>query len=63
MQVAQVVHSIIAVLFIALIIGHIYIGTLGTEGAFEAWGLAKTISIGPRRITNFGWRRRSRRVE
>ena len=38
MQIAQVVHSVIAVLFIALIIGHIYIGTLGTEGAFEAMG-------------------------
>jgi formate dehydrogenase subunit gamma len=38
MQAAQVVHSIIAVLFIALIIAHIYIGTLGMEGAFEAMG-------------------------
>jgi formate dehydrogenase subunit gamma len=38
MQGAQVVHSIVAILFIALIIGHIYIGTLGTEGAFEAMG-------------------------
>jgi formate dehydrogenase subunit gamma len=38
MQIAQVVHSIIAMLFIALIIGHIYIGTLGNEGAFEAMG-------------------------
>jgi formate dehydrogenase subunit gamma len=38
MQIAQVAHSIIAVLFIALIIGHIYIGTLGMEGAFEAMG-------------------------
>jgi formate dehydrogenase subunit gamma len=38
MQAAQVMHSIIAMLFIALIIGHIYIGTLGTEGAFEAMG-------------------------
>ena len=36
MQIAQVVHSIIAVLFIALIIAHIYIGTLGMEGAFKA---------------------------
>ena len=36
MQIAQVVHSIIAVLFVALIIAHIYIGTLGMEGAFEA---------------------------
>jgi formate dehydrogenase subunit gamma len=38
MQIAQVVHSVIAVLFIALILGHIYIGTLGMEGAFEAMG-------------------------
>jgi formate dehydrogenase subunit gamma len=38
MQLAQVVHSIIAILFVALILGHIYIGTLGTEGAFEAMG-------------------------
>src|ERR1700741_1097371 len=38
MQIAQVVHSVIAVLFIAVILGHIYIGTLGMEGAFEAMG-------------------------
>jgi formate dehydrogenase subunit gamma len=30
------VHAVIAILFIALILGHIYIGTLGMEGAFEA---------------------------
>jgi formate dehydrogenase subunit gamma len=38
MQIAQVVHSIIALLFIAVILAHIYIGTLGMEGAFEAMG-------------------------
>ena len=38
MEVAQVVHAVIAVLFVALILGHIYIGTLGMEGAFEAMG-------------------------
>src|SRR5262249_20071616 len=36
MQIAQVAHAVIAVLFVALILGHIYIGTLGMEGAFEA---------------------------
>jgi formate dehydrogenase subunit gamma len=36
MQLAQVVHAVIALLFIALILAHIYIGTLGMEGAFEA---------------------------
>ena len=38
MQIAQVAHAVVAVLFIALILGHIYIGTLGMEGAFEAMG-------------------------
>ncbi|MGY3603316.1 MULTISPECIES: formate dehydrogenase subunit gamma [unclassified Bradyrhizobium] len=38
MQLAQVVHAVTAILFIALILGHIYIGTVGMEGAFEAMG-------------------------
>jgi formate dehydrogenase subunit gamma len=36
MQIAQLVHAVVAVLFVAVIIAHIYIGTLGMEGAFEA---------------------------
>jgi formate dehydrogenase subunit gamma len=36
MQLLQLGHSIVALLFIAMIIGHIYIGTLGMEGAFDA---------------------------
>ena len=38
MQTAQVIHALVAMLFIALILAHIYIGTLGMEGAFEAMG-------------------------
>jgi formate dehydrogenase subunit gamma len=38
MQLAQVVHAVVAILFIALILAHIYIGTVGMEGAFEAMG-------------------------
>jgi formate dehydrogenase subunit gamma len=38
MHFAQIIHAIVAVLFIALIIAHIYIGTIGMEGAFEAMG-------------------------
>jgi formate dehydrogenase subunit gamma len=41
MQLAQVVHALIAVLFVAVILAHIYIGTLGMEGAFEAMGTGK----------------------
>jgi len=36
MQITQIVHAVVAVLFVAVIIAHIYIGTLGMEGAFEA---------------------------
>ncbi len=36
MQIAQVVHAVIAVLFVALIIAHMYIGTLGMEGGMDA---------------------------
>lgn len=38
MQWAQYAHSIVGVLMIAVIIAHIYIGTVGMEGAFEAMG-------------------------
>ena len=38
MQLAQTVHAVIAVLFVAAMLGHIYIGTIGMEGAFEAMG-------------------------
>ena len=38
MHIAQAVHASVAVLFIAMILAHIYIGTLGMEGAFEAMG-------------------------
>jgi formate dehydrogenase subunit gamma len=38
MQQAEMVHGVIAMLFIAAMLGHIYIGTIGMEGAFEAMG-------------------------
>lgn len=38
MQAAQYVHATVGVLMIAVIIAHIYIGTLGMEGAYEAMG-------------------------
>jgi formate dehydrogenase subunit gamma len=38
MQIVQGAHAVVAVLFVALILAHIYIGTLGMEGAFEAMG-------------------------
>jgi formate dehydrogenase subunit gamma len=38
MQLTHVVHSVVSVLFVAVMLAHIYIGTIGMEGAFEAMG-------------------------
>ncbi len=38
MQIAEVVHGVLAVLFVAAMLAHIYIGTIGMEGAFAAMG-------------------------
>ena len=38
MQDAEMIHGVIAMLFVAAMLGHIYIGTIGMEGAFEAMG-------------------------
>jgi formate dehydrogenase subunit gamma len=38
MQDAQVIHAVVAMLFVAAMLAHIYIGTIGMEGAFEAMG-------------------------
>ncbi|NNM74817.1 formate dehydrogenase subunit gamma [Enterovirga sp. DB1703] len=38
MQLTQAVHAVIGVLFIAAILAHIYIGSLGMEGAYDAMG-------------------------
>ena len=35
MQVAHMVHSVSNILMVVMFMGHIYLGTLGTEGAFE----------------------------
>ena len=38
MQWLQIVHAAFGLIMIAVIIGHIYIGTVGMEGAFQAMG-------------------------
>ena len=38
MQLAQLWHGIVAFVLMAIIIAHIYIGTLGMEGAYDAMG-------------------------
>ena len=38
MQTAQMIHGIVGMLFIAIMLAHIYIGSIGMQGAFEAMG-------------------------
>jgi len=38
MQLAHIIHSVLSVLMVAAMIAHIYIGSLGMEGAFDAMG-------------------------
>lgn len=38
LQVWTVIHAVVAMLFVAGIVAHIYIGSLGMEGAFDAMG-------------------------
>jgi formate dehydrogenase subunit gamma len=41
MQLATFLHSVLAILLIGVIFAHIYIGTLGMQGAFDAMGTGK----------------------
>lgn len=36
MQQANVIHAVFAVIYVAVSLGHIYLGTLGVEGAYQA---------------------------
>jgi len=38
MQLAHIIHSVLSVLMVAAMIAHIYIGSVGMEGAFDAMG-------------------------
>ncbi len=38
MQLTQIWHSLFGIIMVAIIVAHIYIGTLGMEGAFDAMG-------------------------
>jgi len=41
LQLSQLWHSIVALIMIVIIIAHIYIGSIGMEGAFDAMGTGK----------------------
>ena len=54
MQLAQYVHATIGVIFIAVMIAHIYIGSLGMEGAYDAMGSGE-VDLGWARTHHSAW--------
>ena len=58
MELAEIVHSVVAVLYVAAMFAHIYMGTIGVEGAFEAMATATSTSTGPRSAIASGMKRK-----
>jgi formate dehydrogenase subunit gamma len=54
MQWAQYVHATVGVILIAIMIGHIYIGSLGMEGAYDAMGSGE-VDLGWARTHHSVW--------
>jgi hypothetical protein len=54
MQVAHIVHAVASVLMMAMFLGHIYMGTIGIKGAYQAMRPAMSTSPGPRSTTSSG---------
>ena len=57
MQWTQLIHAAVGLAMIALIIGHIYIGTIGMKGPSARCGRARSIGPGRRSTTASGTRR------
>ena len=58
---AQYIHAVVGVILIAIIIAHIYIGSLGMEGAYDAMGSGEVDLAWARRTTAPGSRSSRRR--
>lgn len=41
MQLAQIIHAVTGLLFVAVMLAHIYIGTIGMEGAYESMAVGE----------------------
>ena len=54
MQWAQYVHAVTGVIMVAIILAHIYIGSIGMEGAYEAMGTGE-VDAGWARVHHSAW--------
>ena len=56
MQIAHMIHSLGTAVMVSVILGHIYIGTIGMEGAFDAMGNGE-VDLNWAREHHAGWLR------
>ena len=54
MQEAWIWHACAALIYISISFGHIYLGTIGLEGSYQAMRTATSTRCGPRSTTRSG---------
>ena len=57
MQYAQLWHSVVSFVLMAIILAHIYIGSIGMEGAYDAMGSGEVEEQWAREHHSFGLRK------
>jgi formate dehydrogenase subunit gamma len=62
MQLTQILHGTVAMLFVAAMLAHVYIGTIGMEGAFEAMWDGK-VDVNWARQHHSAWLEQKERIE
>jgi formate dehydrogenase subunit gamma len=62
MQIAHVIHVVVAIGFVAASFGHIYIGTIGAEGTFEGMWHGKVDAVWARQHQDLWYREKNRPI-
>jgi len=61
MQISHVIHATVAVLFVTVSFGHIYMGTLGIEGVFEAMWKGTVDAVWARQFHDLWYEEKTRK--
>ena len=62
-QLQTIWHGIVGLVLIIIIIAHIYIGSLGMQGAFDAMNSVKWIEIGQKNIMVYGLKKKIKKLK
>ena len=61
-QLNQLWHGIVSLVMIVMIMAHIYIGSIGMEGAIDAMNTGGLIATGPRNTTASGLKKKTQKA-